>query len=177
MRKNGPQISLAITHAYIRSRLGYAGQHGKSLYWLACKALEKDGKRIPDRTDPKRWVIENYDHIRQQAFLRPNKTESTPPTNSEIAQQIRKAKHNRFTKDSFLVSYEWRELRMKVLKKYGAKCMCCGATPDTGAVMNVDHIKPRKTHPELALSFDNLQVLCHECNHGKGNWDTTDWRQ
>jgi hypothetical protein len=20
-------------------------------------------------------------------------------------------------------------------------------------------------------------VLCHDCNHGKGNWDMTDWRQ
>ena len=78
--------------------------------------------------------------------------------------------------DEFLGTYEWRSLRMLVLKEYGAKCMCCGATPATGAVMNIDHIKPRKTHPELALSFDNLQVLCHDCNHGKGNWDSTDWR-
>lgn len=42
--------------------------------------------------------------------------------------------------------------------------------------MNVDHIKPRKLFPELALDPDNLQVLCHECNHGKGNWDMTDFR-
>ena len=65
---------------------------------------------------------------------------------------------------------------MEALKKYGARCQCCGATPATGATINVDHIKPRKFFPELALSVDNLQVLCHECNHGKGNWDQTDWR-
>lgn len=76
----------------------------------------------------------------------------------------------------FLLTYEWRAVRMQALKKYGAKCQCCGATPASGAVMNVDHIKPRKLFPELALSLDNLQVLCHECNHGKGNWDMTDWR-
>lgn len=29
---------------------------------------------------------------------------------------------------------------------------------------------------DLALSLENLQVLCAECNHGKGNWDMTDWR-
>ena len=42
--------------------------------------------------------------------------------------------------------------------------------------MNVDHIKPRKKFPELALVEDNLQVLCGACNHGKGNWDQTNWR-
>lgn len=78
--------------------------------------------------------------------------------------------------DAFLESFEWRKIRMEALKKYGAKCMCCGATPAIGAVMNVDHIKPRKKFPELALSIDNLQILCHDCNHGKGNWDMTDWR-
>lgn len=55
-------------------------------------------------------------------------------------------------------------------------CQSCGATPESGAVMNVDHIKPRKIYPELALTESNLQVLCHECNHGKGNWDMTDFR-
>ncbi len=77
----------------------------------------------------------------------------------------------------FLFSYEWRTVRMHVLKRDGAKCCCCGATPQTGAVMNVDHIKPRKTHPHLALDPRNLQTLCHECNHGKGNWDSTNWRK
>lgn len=78
--------------------------------------------------------------------------------------------------DLFLKSFEWRRLRLKVIKKYGAVCMCCGASPATGAVINVDHIKPRKFFPELALEETNLQILCHDCNHGKGNWDQTDWR-
>lgn len=76
----------------------------------------------------------------------------------------------------FLQSYAWRKVRMVALKKYGPRCQCCGATPNEGAVMNVDHIKPRRTHPQLALDVDNLQILCGECNHGKGNWDQTDWR-
>jgi len=79
--------------------------------------------------------------------------------------------------DDFLRTYEWRRVRMQALKKYGARCQCCGTTPAHGAVMNVDHIKPRKIYPELALSLDNLQILCHDCNHGKGNWDMTDWRE
>lgn len=79
--------------------------------------------------------------------------------------------------DAFLLSYEWRRLRMTVLKKYGSRCQCCGATPADGKRMNVDHIKPRRKYPELALTESNLQVLCEDCNHGKGNWDETDWRQ
>ena len=38
------------------------------------------------------------------------------------------------------------------------------------------HIKPRKTHPELALEFDNLQVLCADCNKRKGNKHSIDYR-
>lgn len=76
----------------------------------------------------------------------------------------------------FLSTYAWRKVRMEALKKYGPVCQCCGASPASGAVMNVDHIKPRKLFPELALDLDNLQILCNPCNHGKGNWDDTDWR-
>lgn len=80
------------------------------------------------------------------------------------------------TTHAFLQSYEWRALRMKALTKYGSKCMCCGATPEAGVVMHVDHIKPRRKFPMLALDLENLQILCEVCNHGKGNWDQTDWR-
>ena len=83
----------------------------------------------------------------------------------------------RVNSDQFLGSYEWRRVRMEVLKRDGARCVCCGATPADGTKMHVDHIKPRKLFPSLALSLDNLQVLCEECNHGKGNWDMTDWRK
>ena len=78
--------------------------------------------------------------------------------------------------DHFLKSFEWRKVRMQALKRYGAQCQCCGATPAHGLMMHVDHIKPRKTHPKLALDLDNLQILCEVCNHGKSNWDDTDWR-
>lgn len=82
---------------------------------------------------------------------------------------------SRSTND-FLKTYEWRQLRMVAIKKYGARCQCCGATANDGVKICVDHIKPRKLFPELALSIHNLQILCEPCNHGKGNWDMTDWR-
>lgn len=79
--------------------------------------------------------------------------------------------------DEFLESFEWRRIRMSALKKYGNRCQCCGDSPSNGAIMNVDHIQPRKLAPRLALDLGNLQVLCHACNHGKGNWDQSDWRK
>lgn len=81
------------------------------------------------------------------------------------------------TGDAFLNSFEWRKVRMEVLKRDGAVCACCGATRADGVRLHVDHIKPRKLFPHLALTLENLQVLCEECNHGKGNWDMTDWRE
>jgi len=81
------------------------------------------------------------------------------------------------TADEFLSSFQWRKVRMQALLRHGATCQCCGSSPKTGSVMNVDHVKPRKLFPALALDINNLQVLCHECNHGKGNWDMTDWRE
>jgi 5-methylcytosine-specific restriction endonuclease McrA len=100
-------------------------------------------------------------------------------TNNQLSQEWQQSKIRGIhtSTDAFLLTYEWRKVRMEALKKYGARCQCCGATPSHGAVMNVDHIKPRKLFPHLALDINNLQVLCHECNHGKGNWDMTDWRE
>lgn len=72
----------------------------------------------------------------------------------------------------FYQSWEWKTLRYKVLLYYGAVCMLCGSTYR----IVVDHIKPRKKYPELELDFDNMQVLCDECNRGKGQWDETDHR-
>jgi 5-methylcytosine-specific restriction endonuclease McrA len=95
---------------------------------------------------------------------------------ARAAERARPAAPSFEASDAFLESYAWRRLRMVVLKKRGRRCECCGATPAHGARMNVDHIKPRKLFPELALVEDNLQVLCDDCNHGKGNWDQTDWR-
>lgn len=79
--------------------------------------------------------------------------------------------------DAFLQSYEWRRVRMEVLKARGRTCEACGASTEKhGVRVHVDHIKPRALYPQLALDKTNLQMLCEECNHGKGNWDMTDWR-
>jgi 5-methylcytosine-specific restriction endonuclease McrA len=85
-------------------------------------------------------------------------------------------------KTDFYQSWEWRTLRVKVLQQYGARCMCCGAAPEHVTVggepvmIVVDHIKPLSKRWDLRLDRNNLQVLCQECNQGKGAWDETDFR-
>lgn len=70
---------------------------------------------------------------------------------------------------SFYETHAWQRLRYQALRKYGFKCMACGDAPSSGAIIEVDHIKPSSKFPELALSIDNLQVLCRRCNRGKSN--------
>jgi len=78
---------------------------------------------------------------------------------------------------SFYSSPEWKALRKEVLRLYGKVCMKCSASASDGAAMHVDHIKPRSLFPSLAMDFDNLQVLCADCNVEKSNRDFTDYRR
>ena len=82
----------------------------------------------------------------------------------------------RTKRSAFYQSEEWLSVRYKALKRWGARCQCCGATRQNGVRIHVDHIKPRSRYPKLALVLSNLQVLCEPCNLGKRARDETDWR-
>lgn len=180
------RINSKVIGAYVRSRLGFRGDI--RLYEAVCLALEADGMPCPMDIELNSWVRSHLDFIYDEAKKAfPYQYEQCfPPTGiaKEKVQQIGEKQNKTIfnqeksfiISNNFLFSYKWRKLRMEALIQYGRKCMCCGATPEAGAVMNVDHIKPRKRYPELALKINNLQILCHECNHGKGNWNETDWR-
>lgn len=78
--------------------------------------------------------------------------------------------------DDFFESRGWLELRYRVLDASKGVCGCCGQKGSPTNPLQVDHIKPRSKHPHLALVESNLQVLCKQCNLGKGNKSETDWR-
>lgn len=86
-------------------------------------------------------------------------------------------------RDLFYRSWEWKKARYQALQAYGHACLCCGAKKGDQTIdgklvrIVVDHIKPLYRNWELRLSHKNLQVLCHDCNMGKGSWDKTDWRE
>ena len=79
--------------------------------------------------------------------------------------------------NDFYESKPWRALRVRVLEKHGGCCMLCGRSyREHKVVIHVDHIKPRSKYPHLELEYNNLQILCADCNIGKGNKYETDWR-
>lgn len=76
----------------------------------------------------------------------------------------------------FYASPEWRNslARNLAIGHYNF-CLCCGAG-HRQAKLVADHIKPVSKYWDLRLDPNNIQVLCEQCNQGKGAWDETDWR-
>ncbi len=115
-----------------------------------------------------------------EAGLKARKLSNKDKRKLERSQRKRKQKGKKAPKESFkgfYMSKEWRALRIRVMERYGCKCMMCGRSPkDHGIVIHVDHIKPKSKYPHLALDFNNLQLLCEDCNIGKSNLYDTDWR-
>lgn len=65
--------------------------------------------------------------------------------------------------DDFYGSLAWKKLRTK-MKCKTARCALCGILFVREDMKVVDHIKPRRLFPELALVESNLQV-CHKLCH------------
>lgn len=102
---------------------------------------------------------------------RKKKSKSTAAEEKERVQQPK-----RLSNKAFYASWEWKRLRYSILLERGARCECCGASKDDGVAIVVDHIRPIRRFWELRLDPENCQVLCNDCNMGKGSDDETDWR-
>ena len=72
----------------------------------------------------------------------------------------------------FYNSIEWKELRKEYLndnKRKYFECNYCEENVSKNRSLNIDHIRPIKTHWHLRLDKNNLQILCQDCNKFKGN--------
>jgi 5-methylcytosine-specific restriction endonuclease McrA len=120
------------------------------------------------------------------SWVRQNRADLAPLLKNSVTRiknlPVKKTLNYLENRDDFYKSWDWRTLRMQALKIHGPKCQCCGATRQSinmsgdNAVICVDHIEPLSKRWDLRLSLSNLQILCDECNMGKGSWDKTDWR-
>ena len=78
------------------------------------------------------------------------------------------------------IANQWRAFREKVAvpfldKKFGHVCSVAGCGATTG--LDVDHIKPRGSHPELRFDVTNLRYLCrphHIERTGVAKWSRKD---
>lgn len=187
MKKN-----IACNFTYAKIRLGLNGHSKAVVAKAACAVMgvEVKGKDLaiaafldwaraggsPNQTDAMKVASEEVAK-RKKERLAKKKLKGKRRFRFEPSTKSLGAPHPEYKKDDgFYESRAWRELRYEALKVSGARCRCCGATAANGKRIHVDHVKPRYTHPHLALEITNLQVLCEDCNIGKGAWDSTDWR-
>jgi hypothetical protein len=179
--------------------------HAVDRFFVAINGLSKTARRKLRKKNAGNIGYECRPHGRivKDAAIRAAKArkERTPSPKRLAAVQAYDAKHlvlvtsdgtkvfnnvkehaSRDRREEFYKSWDWRTLRMKIIKRFGRRCQCCGATPaDKDSAGNpvrivVDHIKPLSKYWQLRLVPSNLQILCDECNQGKGAWDETDHR-
>lgn len=132
------------------------------------KRNKRRGKMKADKAAKRQAMRQRALDAQQAEYLR---------RTSEYREGSRKRPDYRPGMDSlFYETTQWQNLRYQTIRKYGARCQCCGATKTDGVRLHVDHIKPRFRFPLLELDPDNLQVLCEPCNKGKSWTDQTDWR-
>jgi 5-methylcytosine-specific restriction endonuclease McrA len=152
--------------------LGLQGGKYKAAY-LARKVVDQRGWQMEGaRVIVKRRALE----LLAQG-VRPRK-KRTPSANGPDLHRRKPigAPHPEYVKDAeFYTSIAWRELRLEALRNM-RNCQACGRGPQHGVILHVDHIQPRYKAPHLSLVLSNLQVLCEDCNIGKGAWDETDFR-
>lgn len=89
------------------------------------------------------------------------------------------ARHSR----PVLRTRRWQVLRQLILERDGYACRDCGTRRGR---LEIDHVQPVRTRPELAFVPTNLQALCPRCHAKKTRiecgWKPTDparldWRK
>lgn len=57
----------------------------------------------------------------------------------------------------------WKAVRLQAKRRDNFRCVSCGSA----GRLEVDHIQPIRTHPDLAFDLGNLQSLCVACHSRK----------
>jgi thymidylate synthase (FAD) len=102
-------------------------------------------------------------------------------TIKKMRESARKGKDSNLWKggsnrDERLKIADWcNSIRSEKLKESDYSCVIC----ESNEKLELDHIKPVYSHPDLAYDSDNIQVLCHDCHTEKHNLsgDRKVWRE
>lgn len=145
----------------------YVGVRGAYSSWFTIGVMRK--RKYRDLG----WAWKPDSHLDRAATRWINRTKRKRKKDKK---DRKRTKHERLLYADGAIFYEsrpWKALRIKVLVAYGRRCMKCSRVDGE---MHVDHIKPRSRFPLLSLTFENLQVLCKDCNMEKSNLHATDYR-
>lgn len=82
------------------------------------------------------------------------------PKGTPDAARVYRSQESRKADNRFYASAAWIRLRDAYRAEHPV-CEKCGRA----LTQHVHHVKPRKTHPELALDWGNLQSLCVSCHN------------
>lgn len=103
-----------------------------------------------------------------ERLMAPMATEHAGAVHARELELARERRDRTMERDRFYSSSEWLALRAQVISENGAVCSLCRRSITPGEDLTVDHIRPRSRFPDLALSRENMQVLCRSCNSSKG---------
>lgn len=121
---------------------------------------ERRRKSLPIRQEKKASINKQLVEAKKQIFELTKKIEKSFPDVPKYIKGMGK---------EFYSTREWRTLRWKIVSTSSGNCSVCGRNnKNHGVILHVDHIKPRSKFPELELEQSNMQVLCADCNIGKG---------
>ena len=71
---------------------------------------------------------------------------------------------SKLKEQGFYKSTAWRHLRLLALQRDNYLCRECLRSKRITKAAEVHHVKLVSSHPELALTLDNLESLCHDCH-------------
>jgi 5-methylcytosine-specific restriction protein A len=72
--------------------------------------------------------------------------------------------------NAFYKTARWIRFRLYAMSlPENALCRACKEDGRIVAATQLDHVKPRKEHPELAYEIENVQGLCLSCHRKKTN--------
>ncbi len=67
-------------------------------------------------------------------------------------------------KNAVYATEEYKEFRKRVLERDKYTCQHCGKSGTKLNPLQVEHLKPKATYPELIFEMSNCIVLCRSCH-------------
>lgn len=171
--KNGEKQRSLINAAC--KKLGHKYRHPSDLVAIKLLAPYLNAEAMPKDRKGRRGAL--YEAAKVVLYEAKKEAPQKSPKRQEPRSNVR-PKRTAPKRDSFYASWEWKRVRYEALRIHGHRCQCCGWMPGDTARghLVVDHIKPRRKFPDLALEVSNLQILCNDCNMGKSNVFEDDFR-